>query len=692
MIIECLPGVDILGQTSAGPGISIDLTVAEMFLHTPLRSAASEIRLLRFRPDHRSPNLGEELVIEMQHVSIHQGIPYAAISYVWGDTADTAAILVNGAPLSISRNLHDGLQQLYARGVQSWIWADQICICQSDMEEKRHQVSMMGRIFGEAELVYAWLGPGSELVDQAMDWITTVGSKAPSISTQANHDGDISFSPAAPRGAIYDHFVSLCSQTSQPDMFAAASEIACFLFEVRAEMHKLNPKIIDGLQDILARDYWHRIWMIQEIALAQKVIILCGTKGSSLDDFDRTHFAIHYCTRHDLFDVAGDPTSFKFVIRGQYEVNPLDTRRQICSGRDVYLRDILMAIGSSPGRPRYSATDPRDLAFALIGVLAPQTRNKIIVDYNSTMEQVFTMLTKAMLEESRKHFASNRFGLDWVTPRQDELEIPSWVPDWRAIGRYGFGVFPIDYGHRSYDAAAGMRIPALIRTDQDHDEPFLRFHGQLVSVVTDVMALPPSTQDGEWERARMDTASWLESIMKFSGLTTQSAPAEDYIWRTILRDYQILQSNFKDHVKIMSADVLHLIRQLFRREPIESASHSDNQLYFIRNASIHPDIMSEIEDTREQVRRVEMGCTRMWRSINNERTLFKPNKLMLGLGHQSIKVGDIVTILHGNPTPMILRRRDSKNAYTYCGDAYVDGIMYGEFISTAPSLETFDIY
>lgn len=237
-----------------------------------------------------------------------------------------------------------------------------------------------------------------------------------------------------------------------------------------------------------------------------------------------------------------------------------------------------------------------------------------------------------------------------------------------------------------------MRIPALIRTDQDHDEPFLRLHGHLVSVVTDVMALPPSTQDGEWERARMDTASWLECIQKFSGLTTQSAPAEDYIWRTILRDYQILQAKFMDHVKIVSADVLHLIRQLFRREPIESASLSDNQLYFIRNASIHPDIMSEIEGTREQVRRVEMGCTRMWRSINNERTLFKTNKLMLGLGHQSIKVGDIVTILHGNQTPIILRRRNCKNEYTYCGDAYVDGIMYGEFISTAPSLETFDIY
>ncbi|KAF3023091.1 hypothetical protein E8E14_013286 [Neopestalotiopsis sp. 37M] len=654
-----------------------------MFVHNPLESATSEIRLVRLKHGDHVSDPAASLEIEIQHVALNQNIPFAAISYVWGDVGDAVAIQVNGAPLRISRNLHDGLKELRAQGVQSWLWADQICICQTDLEEKQHQVGMMGKIFGNAELVYAWLGPGSQSIQQAMDWITRVGSKAPSLSPQTIKSGG---SPHDRFDAVQNHYTALRSHTPKPDVVTAAFEVACFLVDVITDMHLITPDITNGLQDILQRDYWHRIWVVQEVALARNIVIMCGANGVSIDNFDRTCCAILYCKHHGLFHDIDREEEFKWMIPGNaYNIKPLDVRRQRCSSQMIHISDIIMVTGSAPSRPVYSATDPRDLAFALVGVLSDQSRKLISVDYNSTMEQVFTMLTKAMFQES-----STEFGLEWCAPREDDLTMPSWVPDWRSVGRNGFGVYPINYS-RIFNATTDMQVATLSCPSPSIDAPFLHFDGHYVGVITDVMSLPESSQPGGWDRDVYAEAC-LECVRKFTGLGTESGPSEDYIWRTILREYGELQWEFTQSVKVMSDDVLKLIRQLFRREPVDHESLSKDQLHFIRTGLIHPRTMSDMEDTKDQVQAVQREWNPSWSTINRWRTLFKTNNMMLGLGHDTVKVGDVVTLLRGNKTPVILRRRDPDNDYTYLGDAYVDGIMHGEFLRTAPVLETFKIF
>lgn len=64
---------------------------------------------------------------------------------------------------------------------------------------------------------------------------------------------------------------------------------------------------------------------------------------------------------------------------------------------------------------------------------------------------------------------------------------------------------------------------------------------------------------------------------------------------------------------------------------------------------------------------------------------------MLGLGHVAIEAGDIVTLVWGVCSPLILRRRGS-DGFFFRGDAYVDGIMQGEYLGTGPEQEEFCIY
>ena len=47
-----------------------------------------------------------------------------------------------------------------------------------------------------------------------------------------------------------------------------------------------------GISDLLRRDYWHRIWVIQEISRARQVLVVCGEKSERLGALDATLTAI----------------------------------------------------------------------------------------------------------------------------------------------------------------------------------------------------------------------------------------------------------------------------------------------------------------------------------------------------------------------------------------------------------------
>jgi hypothetical protein len=68
------------------------------------------------------------------------------------------------------------------------------------------------------------------------------------------------------------------------------------------------------------------------------------------------------------------------------------------------------------------------------------------------------------------------------------------------------------------------------------------------------------------------------------------------------------------------------------------------------------------------------------------RLAFSTRRGWLGLGPQHAKAGDEVILLQGMQTPMILRP-SRKGRYTLEGEAYVHGIMDGEFVEREKPLE-----
>ncbi|KAI9640589.1 hypothetical protein NHQ30_010888 [Ciborinia camelliae] len=90
---------------------------------------------------------------------------YISLSYVWGDANDKRTIIVDEKRLAITANLDSALRHLRNPNHDIAIWADGICIKQSDDQERNGQVGLMGLIYQVARHAIIFLGETSSETD-----------------------------------------------------------------------------------------------------------------------------------------------------------------------------------------------------------------------------------------------------------------------------------------------------------------------------------------------------------------------------------------------------------------------------------------------------------------------------------------------------------------------------------------------
>lgn len=72
---------------------------------------------------------------------------YAALSYVWGEATATKPILCNGQILHVTKSLEEAMCGVHVHNDCDYIWIDQICINQANVDERNNQVQNMARIY-----------------------------------------------------------------------------------------------------------------------------------------------------------------------------------------------------------------------------------------------------------------------------------------------------------------------------------------------------------------------------------------------------------------------------------------------------------------------------------------------------------------------------------------------------------------
>lgn len=646
-----------------------------MFSHKPLNRQRTEVRLVRFASEL---NHAQDIELELCHASlVNNATHYAALSYVWGDVNDALQVRINGEPFLIGHNLYAALEQLRRNRVDSWLWADSISIHQSDLEEKSWQIDQMRSIFAQADVVYMWLGPGNAESDRTMDFITRIGTQALSLGIPNIKDY---WRPIEE----VDRYITARPPTKHSDAYdiVEGSKLAVFFFDLLQEgglksTASQSGPLESGIINLIHREYWHRIWIILEVTVAKNALIMCGEKGASLDVFDAALTAITHCCSAGYCNSHSEYRFFGWNLPGALwrKTRPIATRQKRLRHEPVFLADILVEHGHGTVRPFYTATDPRDIVFALLGVIADGEKIGVTADYTKSFVDVFSAVTRVLIRDGDA--GSEAYHLDRCVPRVDNQDgLPRWVPDWREIGRTGLRP---SFGRRKGSCTAGVPPPSYAACNDNWRNPLvLHRAGCRVDVITEVLQLPPSAQ--------INPSSWLTSVVGFIGLGPSTGPAEDYVWRTVFG------GRFQSYTH--SEDVAQLLRKVLRQEHMEANALTQDQAEFIRDWPESFGLMgTKHSKMNEQMASFEQVLLEL--VIFDGKTLFKTAKGMLGLGHIVIRAGDMVTLLWGVRAPIILRPREgerSSNAFDFMGDAYVDGIMEGEFLMTEPTHVECDIY
>jgi hypothetical protein len=118
------------------------------YIYSPLNRESKQIRLLKLYYE------GDLIQYDICTFNHDDAPDYVALSYTWGSPNPTFEIRVqDDKTIRVRENLYKFMQAYKDEG---YLWIDQICINQSSILERNHQVAMMSDIYQRASFVLIW--------------------------------------------------------------------------------------------------------------------------------------------------------------------------------------------------------------------------------------------------------------------------------------------------------------------------------------------------------------------------------------------------------------------------------------------------------------------------------------------------------------------------------------------------------
>ncbi len=404
--------------------------------YQPLPTLTS-IRLLKVAPESEGDGT---LRVSLNMVDLAEGPVFCALSYTWGNphangvdftahfdavnseyaVSEKRAVLCDGKVLKIQRNLLDVLSEfldafggnqqgeLHSRRTEPTkdtpcvlaqgelgIWVDAICINQEDMEERAQQVKIMDKIYSKAARTIVWLGRADEYTPAAAETITRVAAypKEPFARSDVNPFKRQEPELYAKNNLEYTSWLDWCS-----------------------------------LAALLKRQWFSRLWIVQETILSRELVLLCGKHCISWSDLVKATRNIEA-----RCGVLGWSPSTMFLRFDEVAVPLEHNVVRLADWRDHHHNE-----GSSDASRFtlenliydtwiFNSGDPRDKIYGVLGLVGPEVRAAWTIDYESATEEVYADTTRRIIEQSQS--------LKILSCVQDASKriiaaYPSWVPDY----------------------------------------------------------------------------------------------------------------------------------------------------------------------------------------------------------------------------------------------------------------------
>lgn len=336
-------------------------------------SSKPHIRLLKLHGGIDSEVRGELFHAYLDDENL---IPYEAVSYSWDlksspDILGDWKIWIGDKTIPISKSAYNVLDHLRYPEMDRIIWIDSICINQGDKAERSHQVQLMAQIYASAEVVRVWLCYSSMISSPLMESLTKLGVQM--HKEKAPHNDK-----------EYARHWSTVQRNSE---MASTDFKAC---------HK------ESLVRLLGLPWFHRTWILQEVANARRTQVHCG-----LDSVPGTIFAI----APQL--VGLEPDSHCQAV---LDLMKRPDKRPAWWSEDRDLYALMKRFGAS------EASEDRDHIYALLGMC---TDTGLEVDYSARTDHV--------IRQTIAHIY--RLPLDLITTIEPRLEtVKSFRSQIQSIG------------------------------------------------------------------------------------------------------------------------------------------------------------------------------------------------------------------------------------------------------------------
>jgi Heterokaryon incompatibility protein (HET) len=283
--------------------------------------------------------------------------------------------------MGITENLFQALRRLRCTDRARIFWIDAVCINQNDIAKRNQQVPLMKSIFSKARGVVVWLGEEVDTDCHAFD-IIRMFEESPTPDETGK---------SASKGLRYLQSLPLPEEGSRSKW--------------------------DSLYSILHRQWYNRIWVIQEVVMAREIRIICGEQTCSWAALIGMATAI----------MQGGFHVWMSGVEMSSLVNMAALRRRMKErGGQPNARDSIVDLIYAT---RFcGCTNPHDRLYALLGLLSKYEIADVVVDYGTPYLEVYKSLTVNIIQR-RGALAHLILSMAGYRTEMLLLKLPTWVLD-----------------------------------------------------------------------------------------------------------------------------------------------------------------------------------------------------------------------------------------------------------------------
>ena len=671
-------------------------TGPKTFRYPELSTTVPAIRLMSFA----SGCADTSLEYTLESFELNSLPPFTALSYTWGDPfrveddsegIDSSDIwdqsnhlaFCNQQPVQLRKNLYEALQTIKQRDDRpTYVWVDAICINQLDDDERSSQVGLMSDIYGRADLVIAWLGSELESSEKAEALLYTFGT---GISNMIRRDGWEKVSKYGP---------------TTPQLVE--------------ELGHLLPQESDWIawNSFFHRSWFSRTWVLQEAALAKRLVLLSGNHAFDFDDITLfNNYAVtapwwpmrapNYCGEKLPREITIPIVNTRHMFQGGLTLPTVARQLEGLHGAvnqgSVLLRVLSLARG-------FKSSNRLDKVYGNLGiirrVLGDEFDESVLrPNYNISVSDLCLRVASYIL--TTVPILSLLSHVEETTEGRSH-SLPSWVPDFginHAAGkqvRFGNTIEPLENDRPLYSTTlTNSDIPSTRSVEGN----VLFINGYHLSTTTEVAVGDPNLHSAD---------EFINQLQLVSGLPATyingQSRFESY-WRTFLGNI-VPKGSEPAIAKSFTALIIQSLLSQTDLPPEELIVRLEKAFQHLAglDSALAQRLRSldnpSLDSLPENIPAFVSRCTNpqfraeLWAALANVSLLFlqtsefsgkallRTENGYLGLGPRRTKEGDQIWVIEQARVPFVLRPIPETDYFQLVGECYIHGIMNGELLGS----------